>query len=126
MIDSSFMTTIPDSWALNKKFLLMAVNNWNTEYERVLLGGLTTVIRMITTILKPIQMPSIFQISRRKGTIYWLLSYRCIPRIRWWVRRNQPLSSPDPKWLIIDRDEHGSSSKECSVKNRQLTQCFVS
>jgi len=41
MIDSSFMTTLPDTWALNKKFILLAVNNWDVEYERVFLGGLT-------------------------------------------------------------------------------------
>ncbi len=41
MIDSSFMTTLPDTWALNKRFILLAVNNWDEEYERVFLGGLT-------------------------------------------------------------------------------------
>lgn len=40
-IDSSFMTTLPDSWALKKRFILLAVNNWDGEYERVNLGGLT-------------------------------------------------------------------------------------
>lgn len=41
MIDSSFMTNLPDAWALSKKFLMLALNNWYDEYERVLLGGLT-------------------------------------------------------------------------------------
>lgn len=41
MIDSSFMTTLPDTWALNKRFILLAVNNWDYDYERVFLGGLT-------------------------------------------------------------------------------------
>lgn len=41
MIDSSFMTTLPDAWAINKRFIMLAVNNWNDPYERVLLGGLT-------------------------------------------------------------------------------------
>lgn len=41
MINSSFITTLPDTWAINKRFILMAVNRWNDEYERVLLGGLT-------------------------------------------------------------------------------------
>jgi arginine decarboxylase len=41
MIDSSFMTTLPDTWALNQRFILLAVNKWNGEYERVFLGGLT-------------------------------------------------------------------------------------
>jgi arginine decarboxylase len=41
MINSSFITTLPDTWAINKRFIMMAINRWNDEYERVLLGGLT-------------------------------------------------------------------------------------
>lgn len=41
MIDSSFMTTLPDTWALNQRFILLAINKWDSEYERVFLGGLT-------------------------------------------------------------------------------------
>lgn len=41
MIDSSFMTTLPDAWAINKKFIMLPVNHWDSEYERVLLGGIT-------------------------------------------------------------------------------------
>lgn len=41
IIDSSFMTTLPDIWAMNQRFILLAVNNWELPYERVFLGGLT-------------------------------------------------------------------------------------
>ncbi|HLS10769.1 MAG TPA: hypothetical protein VK050_01260 [Flavobacteriaceae bacterium] len=41
MINSSFITTLPDSWAINKRFILLALNRWKDDYERVLLGGLT-------------------------------------------------------------------------------------
>ncbi len=41
MINSSFITTLPDSWAISKRFIMLAINRWNEEYERVLLGGLT-------------------------------------------------------------------------------------
>ena len=41
MIDSSFMTTLPDTWAINKRFILLPINHWDEEYERVFLGGLT-------------------------------------------------------------------------------------
>ncbi|WP_413513329.1 arginine decarboxylase [Myroides odoratus] len=41
MIDSSFITTLPDSWAINKKFIMLPINRWNDAYERILLGGLT-------------------------------------------------------------------------------------
>ena len=41
MINSSFITTLPDTWAINKRFIMLAINRWNDSYERVLLGGLT-------------------------------------------------------------------------------------
>ncbi|WP_313384394.1 arginine decarboxylase [Chishuiella sp.] len=41
MIDSSFMTTLPDAWAISKRFVMLPVNRWYDKYERVLLGGLT-------------------------------------------------------------------------------------
>ncbi|UOB17546.1 arginine decarboxylase [Abyssalbus ytuae] len=41
MINSSFITTLPDSWAINKRFIMLSINRWFDEYERVLLGGLT-------------------------------------------------------------------------------------
>lgn len=41
MIDGSFMTSLPDTWAINKRFILLAINRWDQPYERCLLGGLT-------------------------------------------------------------------------------------
>jgi arginine decarboxylase len=41
IIDSSFMTTLPDTWAINRRFLMLPVNRWDSIYERVFLGGLT-------------------------------------------------------------------------------------
>lgn len=41
MIDGSFMTALPDTWAINKRFVLLPLNKWYHSYERVLLGGLS-------------------------------------------------------------------------------------
>ena len=41
MVDSSFMTTLPDTWGLKQRFILLPINKWNDEYQRVFLGGLT-------------------------------------------------------------------------------------
>ncbi len=41
MLDSSIITTLPDTWGIGQKFILLAVNNWDREYQRVNLGGLT-------------------------------------------------------------------------------------
>lgn len=41
MIDSSFITTLPDILAINQKFILLSINKWDSPVERVNLGGLT-------------------------------------------------------------------------------------
>src|SRR5258708_9667537 len=41
MIDSSFMTTLPDSWGIGGRFLMLPINKWDVEYQRVVLGGIT-------------------------------------------------------------------------------------
>lgn len=41
MVDSSFMTTLPDTWGIKQRFILLPINKWEEEYQRVFLGGLT-------------------------------------------------------------------------------------
>lgn len=41
MIDGSMITMLPDIWALNQRFILLPINNWDAEYERVNIGGMT-------------------------------------------------------------------------------------
>jgi len=41
MIDSSFITTLPDTWGIGEKFLMLPINKWDNDYQRVVLGGIT-------------------------------------------------------------------------------------
>ena len=41
MIDNSLMTTIPDSWGMGERFILLPINKWDREYRRVNIGGLS-------------------------------------------------------------------------------------
>lgn len=41
MIDNSLMATLPDSWGIGEKFILLPVNKWYNEYRRVNIGGLS-------------------------------------------------------------------------------------
>ncbi|MBN9349598.1 MAG: arginine decarboxylase [Chitinophagaceae bacterium] len=41
MINSSFITTLPDVWGIGEKFLMLPVNKWSEEYQKVKLGGIT-------------------------------------------------------------------------------------
>jgi arginine decarboxylase len=41
MINSSFITSLPDIWAIDKGFQVLAINNLDLPYEEVYLGGLS-------------------------------------------------------------------------------------
>lgn len=41
IIDNSLMNTIPDSWSIYEKFILLPINKWENEYARVNIGGIS-------------------------------------------------------------------------------------
>ena len=41
MINNSLMTTVPDAWGIGERFILLPVNNWHSEYQKVNIGGLS-------------------------------------------------------------------------------------
>ncbi|MBR4266657.1 MAG: arginine decarboxylase [Bacteroidales bacterium] len=41
IIDNSLMTTIPDAWSANERFILLPINKWNHECSRVNIGGIS-------------------------------------------------------------------------------------
>ncbi len=41
MIDNSLMNTIPDSWGINQRFILLPINKWKSPYTKVNIGGLS-------------------------------------------------------------------------------------
>jgi arginine decarboxylase len=112
MIDSSFMTNLPDTWAINKRFIMLPINRWNDDYERVLLGGLTC------------DSDDYYNSEQHANAIY-------LPRFD----RNNPLYIgffntgayqetvggfgglkhcliPEPKHVLIQRDEDGKINTE--------------
>lgn len=41
MINGSMMATLPDIWGLSDRFILLPVNKWQNEYQRINVGGLS-------------------------------------------------------------------------------------
>lgn len=41
MVNGSFINAMPDVWAIDQRYILLAANAWKNEYQRVNLGGLT-------------------------------------------------------------------------------------
>ena len=103
-----FITTLPDTWAISKRFIMLPVNRWDEEYERVLLGGLTC------------DSDDYYNSEQHSNAIY-------LPR----YKKDKPLYIgffntgayqetiggygglqhcliPQPKHILIDRDENGN------------------
>ncbi len=41
ILNNSLITTLPDTWAIGQRFILMPLNHWDRPYQRVNLGGIT-------------------------------------------------------------------------------------
>ena len=41
MVNNSFMNTLPDTWGIDQRYIMLPVNNWYKDYQAVHLGGLT-------------------------------------------------------------------------------------
>jgi arginine decarboxylase len=67
MIDSSFITTLPDTWGIGEKFLLMPINKWDKEYQEVHLGGLTCDSHDFYTSEEHINAVFLPKIEKKKG-----------------------------------------------------------
>jgi arginine decarboxylase len=41
MLDNSLINTIPDSWGIKERFILLPINYWERDYQRVNIGGIS-------------------------------------------------------------------------------------
>ncbi len=118
MIDSSFMTTLPDTWGINQRYIMLAVNNWDKEYQRVFLGGLTcdsqdyynAEAHSNAVFLPKIQDDSPMYIGFFHTGAYQesLGGYGGV----------QHCLTPAPKHIIIDRDENGEYTTKLFAKEQ--------
>jgi arginine decarboxylase len=68
MIDSSFITTLPDTWGIGEKFLMLPINKWDSEYQEVHLGGLTCDSHDFYTSEEHINAVFLPKLDREKST----------------------------------------------------------
>jgi arginine decarboxylase len=93
-IDSSFITTLPDIWGIEQKFILLPINHWNKPYVRVYLGGITcdgldyyNSEKNGSEILLP-------AVDNGDKLYVGFFPYRRLPGIAWWIWWDPAL--PDP------------------------------
>ncbi len=107
MIDSSFMTTLPDTWAINQRYPFLAINNWDSEYERVHLGGLTCDSEDFYN--AEAHSNAIFLPKMREAEEQYIGFFHCgaYQESLGGFGGIQHCLLPAPKLVVIDRDEDG-------------------
>lgn len=126
MIDSSFMTTLPDAWAINKKFIMLPVNRWNSDYERVLLGGITCDSDDYYNSEQHVNAIYLPRYSSEEQLFIGFFHTGAYQDSIGGFGGIQHCLTPAPKHIIIDRDEDGEYhfrmfSKEQSYKSMLKT-----
>ncbi|TCI90973.1 arginine decarboxylase [Tenacibaculum sp. M341] len=125
MINSSFITTLPDSWAINKRFIMLPINKWNDKYERVLLGGLTcdsddyyNSEQHTNAIYLPVY--------NKKETLYiGFFNTGAYQESIGGFGGLQHCLIPNPKHVLIDRNENGDLTTQL-FKEQQKSEEFLS
>jgi arginine decarboxylase len=118
MIDSSFITTLPDTWGIGQKFIMLAINHWDKEFQRINLGGLTcdsqdfynsdTNTNQVFMPKLPDQEPLYMGFFHTGAYQESLGGYGGI----------QHCLIPAPKHVLIDRDEAGKLSYSLFAKEQ--------
>lgn len=112
MIDSSFMTTLPDTWAINKRFIMLPVNHWEKEYERVFLGGLTCDSDDYYNSEQHINAIYLPKFDKNKTLYLGFFNTGAYQESIGGYGGIQHCLTPSPKYVIIDKDENGNFKYE--------------
>ncbi|MCU0353892.1 MAG: arginine decarboxylase [Cytophagales bacterium] len=107
MIDGSFITQLPDSWGMNQKFIMLAVNNWDNPYHKVNLGGLTCDSLDYYNSEAHISEVFLPQIEENEDLYIGFFHTGAYQESLGGYGGIQHCLIPAPKHVIIDRDENG-------------------
>lgn len=107
MIDGSFMTTLPDTWAVNKRFVMLPLNRWDDTYERVFLGGLTCDSDDYYNHEQHVNAIFLPKFDKNKPLYIGFFNTGAYQDSIGGVGGLHHCLIPDPQHVIIDRDENG-------------------
>ncbi|HMB99939.1 MAG TPA: hypothetical protein VKN14_02775, partial [Flavobacteriaceae bacterium] len=108
MINSSFITTLPDTWAINKRFIMLPINRWNDTYERVLLGGLTCDSDDYYNSEQHMNAIYLPKYTKEKPLYIGFFNIGAYQETIGGFGGLQHCLIPSPKHILIDRDEDGN------------------
>ncbi|CDF80723.1 arginine decarboxylase [Formosa agariphila KMM 3901] len=112
MINSSFITTLPDTWAINKRFIMLPINRWHESYERVLLGGLTCDSDDYYNSEQHMNAIYLPKYNKDKPLYIGFFNTGAYQETIGGFGGLQHCLIPSPKHILINRDEDGNLVKE--------------
>ena len=112
MINSSFITTLPDTWAINKRFIMLPINRWFESYERVLLGGLTCDSDDYYNSEQHINAIYLPKYNKDKPLYIGFFNTGAYQETIGGFGGLQHCLIPAPKHILIQRDANGNISKQ--------------
>ncbi|MFY7670812.1 arginine decarboxylase [Tenacibaculum sp. MEBiC06402] len=125
MINSSFITTLPDSWAINKRFIMLPVNRWSDEYERVLLGGLTCDSDDYYNSEQHTNAIYLPKYDKKRTLYIGFFNTGAYQETIGGFGGLQHCLIPTPKHILIDRNENGDFTTQL-FKEQQKSEEFLS
>lgn len=112
MINSSFITTLPDTWAINKRFIMLPINRWQDSYERVLLGGLTCDSDDYYNSEQHMNAIYLPKYNKEKPLYIGFFNTGAYQETIGGFGGLQHCLIPSPKHILIDRDADGNLTTE--------------
>ncbi len=106
MIDGSVITMLPDVWALNRRFLLLPINNWDSGYEKVNIGGMTCDSDDYYN--QEAHVDSIFMPKTRKQQYIGFFHTGAYQEVLSGVGGLHHCLMPDPKHVLIEEKPNGT------------------
>ena len=103
---------IPDTWAINKRFIMLAINRWNDTYERVLLGGMTCDSDDYYNSEQNMNAIYLPKYSKEKPLYIGFFNTGAYQETIGGYGGLHHCLIPQPKHILIDRDENGILATE--------------
>lgn len=119
MINSSFITTLPDTWAINKRFIMLPINRWYDSYERVLLGGLTCDSDDYYNSEQHVNAIYLPKYNKDKPLYIGFFNTGAYQETIGGFGGLQHCLIPSPKHILIQRDEDGNLSTKVFAEQQK-------
>lgn len=118
MIDSSFITTLPDAYALGHRYILLPINLWDNNYQRVNLGGLTCDSQDFYNAEAHQNQVYLPKLSKNEDLYIGFFHTGAYQESVGGFGGLQHCLIPAPKHVLIDKDEKGNISTKLFAKEQ--------